>query len=237
MNSIFGTQLWYSALNVLTYIMNNRLLANVEFVKVASTNDVQPSQMKAFQVNGAEVCIANVDGKYYAINNICTHEGGPLADGKLDGFEVECPWHQSRFDIRTGEVIEPPASEPEPAYEVKVDGNSILIRKRSDSVSSQLQKEQKPQLELTLKEKQKVEGTNVMSFKFDKSSLQYAAGQYAYFDIGGVHDDPKGPIRHFTIASSPTENFILMTKPSSNTMRGSMRASIDSKGVTYYKNG
>jgi len=138
---------------------------------------------------------------------------------------------------RTGEVIEPPASEPEPAYEVKVDGNSILIRKRSDSVSSQLQKEQKPQLELTLKEKQKVEGTNVMSFKFDKSSLQYAAGQYAYFDIGGVHDDPKGPIRHFTIASSPTENFILMTKPSSNTMRGSMRASIDSKGVTYYKNG
>jgi len=167
--------------------------------------------MKAFQVNGVEVCIANVDGKYYAINNICTHEGGPLADGKLEGFEVECPWHQSHFDIRTGEVIQPPASQPELAYEVKVDGNSILVRKRSDSVSLQLQKEQKPQLELTLKEKQKVEGTDVMSFKFDKSSLPYVAGQYAYFDIGGVHNDPKGPIRHFTISSSPTENFILMT--------------------------
>jgi glycine betaine catabolism B len=176
MNSIFGTQLWYSALNVLTYIMNNRLLANVEFVKVASTNDVQPSQMKAFQVNGAEVCIANVDGKYYAINNICTHEGGPLADGRLDGFEVECPWHQSRFDMRTGEVIEPPASEPELAYEVKVEGNNILVRKRSDTVSSQLQKEQKPQLDLTLIEKQKVKGTDVMSFKFANSIFRHRYG-------------------------------------------------------------
>jgi hypothetical protein len=50
MNSLFGTQLWYSALNVLTYSMNNRFLANEEFLKVANTNDVQPSQMKAFQL-------------------------------------------------------------------------------------------------------------------------------------------------------------------------------------------
>lgn len=191
--------------------MNNRLLENEEFVTVANTNDIQPSRMKAFQVNGVEVCIANIDGKYYAINNICTHEGGPLADGRLEGFEVECPWHQSRFDMRTGEVIQPPASEPEPVYEVKVDGNSILVRKRSESGSAQVQQEQKPQLELTLLSKQKVEGTDVISFKFDKSSLQYAAGQYAYFDIGGVYNDSKGPIRHFTIASSPTEDFILMT--------------------------
>lgn len=174
-------------ISVLTYIMNIRLLAREEFVKVANTNDIQPSRMRAIQINGLEVCIGNVDGKYYAINNICTHEGGPLADGRIVGYEVECPWHSSKFDVRTGQVIQPPASEPEPVYEVKVEGNSILVRKTSDSSSTQVirEQEQKPQLDLTLIKKQKVEGTDVMSFKFDKSSIQYMAGQYAYFDIVG----------------------------------------------------
>src|SRR5689334_16733173 len=108
-------------IRVLTNIMNIRLLASEEFVRVANTNDIQSSRMRAFQINGLEVCIANVDGKYYAINNICTHEGGPLADGRIDGYEVECPWHSSKFDVRTGQVIQPPASEPEPVYEVKVE--------------------------------------------------------------------------------------------------------------------
>ena len=124
-------------------------MANKEdFVKIAYINDIQPLQMKIFQFDGEEVCVVNVDGKYYAINNICTHEGGPLADGKLDGYEVECPWHGSKFDVRTGEVTNPPASEPEPTYEVKVDGNNILVRKRSET--SQQQQEQKPQFDLTL---------------------------------------------------------------------------------------
>ena len=129
------------------------------------------------------------------------------ADGKLEGYEVECPWHGSRFDVRPGEVTNPPASEPEPTYEVKVDGNNIFVRKRTQTT----QQQQKPQLELTLLEKQNVEGTDVMSFKFTKMLLHYKAGQYAYFDIGEVYNDPKGPIRHFTIASSPTEDFILVS--------------------------
>ena len=163
--------------------------------------------MKIFQFSGEEVCVVNIDGKYYAINNKCTHEGGPLADGKLEGYEVECPWHGSKFDVRTGEVTNPPASEPEPTYEVKVDGNNIFVRKRTQTT----QQQQKPQFELTLLEKQNVEGTDVMSFKFTKTLLHYKAGQYAYFDIGEVYNDPKGPIRHFTIASSPTEDFILVS--------------------------
>jgi nitrite reductase/ring-hydroxylating ferredoxin subunit len=64
-----------------------------DFVKVASTNDIQPSHTKDVQLDGEIICLVNVDGKYYAICNICTHEGGPLADGTLDGYEVECPWH------------------------------------------------------------------------------------------------------------------------------------------------
>jgi glycine betaine catabolism B len=184
-----------------------------DFVKVADTKDIQPSHMKEVQLDGEIICLANVEGKYYAIDNVCTHEGGPLADGTLEGYEVECPWHNSKFDIRTGEVKEPPASEPELTYQVKVDGNNILIKKQDKS------KSKPPQLELTLTKKDKVEGTDVMSFKFSKQNGQlenktlfdYTAGQFAFFDIGEVYDDPKGPIRHFTISSSPSENFIMFS--------------------------
>src|ERR671918_1763664 len=188
-----------------------------DFVKVANAKDVPPSQMKEVEVNGESICVANVEGKYYAIGSICTHEGGPLADGTLEGYEVECPWHNSKFDVRTGEVTSPPASEPEPAYEVKVDGNNILIKTQGKGKSP-------PQIELTLLEKDKIEGTDVTSFKFSKqngqgggegedktTSLSYTAGQFAFFDIGRVYNDPKGPIRHFTISSSPTENFIMFS--------------------------
>jgi glycine betaine catabolism B len=185
------------------------------FIRVADTKDILPSQMKEVHVDGESVCIANVDGKYYAIGSICTHEGGPLADGTLDGYEVECPWHNSKFDVRTGEVTSPPAYEPEPAYDVKIEGNNILIKPRG-KIKSQ------PPSEIELLEKIKVDGTDIMSFKFSKQSNElqgrqeaalsdYTAGQFAFFDIGGVNSDPKGPIRHFTISSSPTEDFIMFT--------------------------
>ncbi|HZD81565.1 MAG TPA: Rieske 2Fe-2S domain-containing protein [Nitrososphaeraceae archaeon] len=210
-----------------------------DFVKVAETKDIQRSQMKEVQIDGQDICIANVDGKYYAIGNVCTHEGGPLADGRLEGYEVECPWHQSKFDVRTGEVTSPPASESEPIYEIKVDGTSILVRKHPSAMEKeqqqQLQQQGPPsrpssEYELSLLEKQKFEATDVMSFRFSKKEKQkpqqgieadddrqknsffdYTAGQYAFFDIGGVNNDSKGPIRHFTISSSPTEDFIMIT--------------------------
>jgi nitrite reductase/ring-hydroxylating ferredoxin subunit len=82
-----------------------------DFVKVAETKDIQASHMKGVQVNGKNICLVNVEGRYYAIGSICTHEGGPLVDGTLEGYEVECPWHGSKFDVRTGEVMSPPASD------------------------------------------------------------------------------------------------------------------------------
>ena len=100
-----------------------------DFVKVANTEDIQPSQMKEVEVNGEKACLANVEGKYYAIGNVCTHLGGPLAQGKLEGYEVQCPWHGSRFDIRTGNVVRPPALRSEPAYEIKVEDDNILVKK------------------------------------------------------------------------------------------------------------
>ena len=99
-----------------------------EFVTVSTTLEVPPGVMKMVQVAGQEVCLANVDGKCYAIGNVCTHEEGPLDQGRLEEYEVECPWHGSRFNIRTGQVMLGPASSPEPVYEVKLEGTNILIR-------------------------------------------------------------------------------------------------------------
>ncbi len=102
-----------------------------DFVKVAEAKDIPPLKMKEVDFNGAKVCVVNVEGKYYAIGNVCTHTGGPLAEGKLEGYVVECPWHGSKFDIRSGEVIQSPAIRPEPSYEVKTEGENILINNSS----------------------------------------------------------------------------------------------------------
>lgn len=100
-----------------------------DFVKVAKTDEIQPSHMKEVNLANEPICIANVDGKFYAIGNRCTHLGGNLAQGTLEGYEVECPVHGSKFDVRTGKVTRSPANRPEPTYEVKVEDNSILIKK------------------------------------------------------------------------------------------------------------
>ena len=100
------------------------------FVKVAESKDIQPSSMKAVEVAGEKVCIINIEGNYYAIGNVCTHVGGPLDEGTLEGYEVECPWHGSKFDVRTGEPTKPPARQAVSKYEVKIQDNNILARKQ-----------------------------------------------------------------------------------------------------------
>jgi nitrite reductase/ring-hydroxylating ferredoxin subunit len=100
-----------------------------EFIKVAQVQDIPSGTMKEVKYDGESVCLVNTNGKYYAIGNVCTHEEGPLAEGTLDNFEVECPWHGARFDVRTGEVLAPPATRPVPRYEVILKENDIFIRK------------------------------------------------------------------------------------------------------------
>jgi ferredoxin-NADP reductase/nitrite reductase/ring-hydroxylating ferredoxin subunit len=185
------------------------------YQKVADKKELQEGGLLKVEADGEAIVLSMINGRIYAIGAVCSHEGGPLEDGTLDGYEIECPWHGSKFDVRTGEVTNPPADTPQSIYEVKVEGNNILVKKQDKSKASS-------RLELTLLEKDKVEGTDVMSFKFskqgdlgegktDKTLLDYTAGQFAFFDIGGVYNDPKGPIRHFTISSSPTENFIMFS--------------------------
>ncbi|MDP9306345.1 MAG: non-heme iron oxygenase ferredoxin subunit [Thermoproteota archaeon] len=101
-----------------------------DFVKVAESKDIEPSSMKAVDVAGEKVCIINTEGNYYAIGNVCTHVDGPLDEGTLEGYEVECPWHGSKFDARSGEPTKPPARQAVPKYEVKIEDNNILVRKQ-----------------------------------------------------------------------------------------------------------
>src|ERR687897_319957 len=99
-----------------------------DYVKATKGKNIPPSQMKEVEVNGEKICLANVEGKYYAMGNVCTHLGGPLAQGKLEGYEVQCPWHGSRFDVRTGKVVRPPALRSEPTYEIKVEDDNLLLK-------------------------------------------------------------------------------------------------------------
>ena len=99
-----------------------------DFVRVGSTSDVPEGKMKKVIVGGSQVLVANVKGKYYAIGDVCTHFGGPLDQGVLNGQEVQCPWHGSHFDVTSGQVKRGPATKPEPVYEVKVEQNNILVR-------------------------------------------------------------------------------------------------------------
>ena len=88
--------------------------------------------MRAVDLEGEErICIVNVEGKYYAIGNVCTPLGGSLDEGILEGYEVECPWHGSKFDVRTGKPTKPPARPAVPVYEVTVEDNNILVRKHN----------------------------------------------------------------------------------------------------------
>jgi len=100
-----------------------------EFVRVASAGDVPAGEMLIVEVEGEEIVLANVDGQVYAFGNGCTHRGGPLGEGLLEGDEVECPFHQGRFNVKTGEAVQEPPAEPIPTYEVQVDGDDIRVAK------------------------------------------------------------------------------------------------------------
>ena len=90
-------------------------------------SDLPASAMKLMKVGDLEVAVANVDGRFCAFGNICPHEGGPLAEGELEGNIVTCPWHFTRFDVFTGEVVDGVTDEPIPVYEVRVEGDQILV--------------------------------------------------------------------------------------------------------------
>ncbi len=98
-----------------------------ETVKVAETTELTAGQAKLVDVGGQPVALFNVAGSYYAIGDSCTHVGGSLSEGTLEGTTVICPLHGARFDITNGQVQTPPANTSVPCYRVEVDGSDIRI--------------------------------------------------------------------------------------------------------------
>jgi nitrite reductase/ring-hydroxylating ferredoxin subunit len=98
-----------------------------EFVKVARTDEVTPGQAKLVEVGGKEIALFNVAGSFHAIDNNCTHVGGPLCEGELDGNEVTCPWHGATFDVTSGAALGPPASAAVSRYNVRIEGSEIEV--------------------------------------------------------------------------------------------------------------
>ena len=98
-----------------------------KLIKIAEAKDVPPGQAAAFTVEGQRIALFNVDGTYYAIADICTHVGGPLSEGNVQGTKVTCPWHGADFDLKTGAVLGPPAKEGVSSYKVVVEGDDIKV--------------------------------------------------------------------------------------------------------------
>ena len=94
-----------------------------------SADDLRPGEMRAVSVNGVDVALARTeDGRYAAFDQWCSHEECPLADGDLDGDKVLCYCHSSEFDIWTGAVLRPPATEPIRIFEVEAAGGELRVR-------------------------------------------------------------------------------------------------------------
>ena len=98
-----------------------------DFISVATTDDLNDGEGTVVEANGHTIALFRVDDDFHAIGNECTHSGGPLGEGELDGTTVTCPWHGAQFDVTSGEVLEPPADDSEPAYEVRVDDDKVLV--------------------------------------------------------------------------------------------------------------
>jgi nitrite reductase/ring-hydroxylating ferredoxin subunit len=100
-----------------------------EFYTVARVGDIGPGEMTYVEVGPDEepVCLINLDGEFYALDDCCTHEEASLSDGEIIGDEIECPMHGGAFDIRTGTPVSFPVVIPAKTYRVRVEGDEIQI--------------------------------------------------------------------------------------------------------------
>ena len=98
-----------------------------EFLKIAKVDEVAPGQAKLIEVKGREIALFNIAGSFHAVDNSCTHVGGPLCEGEIDGAEVTCPWHGAVFDVTTGDVLGPPAPEAVTCYKIHVENDDVIV--------------------------------------------------------------------------------------------------------------
>jgi len=98
------------------------------FVAVARVSELAAGEMKFAAVDGQRIVLANVEGQFYALRDVCGHRNAPLSRGRLLGHLIECPLHFALFDLRTGKLVDGPISADVPAYEVRVEGETVYIK-------------------------------------------------------------------------------------------------------------
>ena len=99
-----------------------------EWVTAARAGELHPGDWRSVDVDGTQVVVFNLDGEYYAIEDVCTHDGGQLTGGTIEGAEIVCPRHGARFSIRTGEALTAPAYEPTAKFPVRVENGEVQVR-------------------------------------------------------------------------------------------------------------
>ena len=99
------------------------------FVAVAKVGDLAPGEIKWSVVEGERVVLANIEGAYCALRDVCGHKNAPLSRGRLLGHLIECPLHFAQFDARTGKLVSGPVSTDVPCYEVLVDGDTVYVKR------------------------------------------------------------------------------------------------------------
>ena len=100
-----------------------------DFTPVATVSELPPGQMKWVAVARERVLLANVEGSFYALQDRCGHKWAPLSRGRLDGHIVECPLHFAQYDVRTGKLVDGPVSADLPTYEVRVEGDTVYVKR------------------------------------------------------------------------------------------------------------
>jgi 3-phenylpropionate/trans-cinnamate dioxygenase ferredoxin subunit len=98
-----------------------------EFVSVAKVSETPPGTISVHEVGDRRIALCNVNGRFYAIDDLCTHDGGPLDQGELQGQLVECPRHGAKFDVTDGRAVVLPAVQPVKTYAVQVDGDDVKV--------------------------------------------------------------------------------------------------------------
>lgn len=102
-----------------------------EFQRIAATDEVAPGELKQFELDGRPVGLCNLDGEFYAFEDICTHQFAHLSEGEFEvkngAAEVKCPLHGARFDVKSGEAKSLPAVKPVPTHEVKVEDGEVYV--------------------------------------------------------------------------------------------------------------
>ena len=98
-----------------------------EYVNVGKASDFPSGQARVVVVKGRRVALCNVDGSFFAVDDTCTHDDGPLGEGTLEGFAIQCPRHGARFDVRTGAVLRMPAAFPIRSYKTRVENGQVQV--------------------------------------------------------------------------------------------------------------